>query len=354
MEQLYKVDGSRYGAFLGDINDTLLNHCKKDEFIRRSRNNFRFKVSGGKESVPCLKAEGGIGDYKFEFLSGADGASFSCEAYDDAEEMFCNFAMSLNFYRKSMRLPELDFAAVYDMVETDSPPLTAGSYAPFTGAHALDKLLGKKFDGVALREIMGKLGVIVYSENARITECFYKKSIPVYQKFLDDFSRLYGFDGAMLVCVRGGGSQHVFFHVKRKGLFVNTEDGSGNFLKNNRSRLKTMLSGVPEAVIRCEKSPPPNYISEYRKTENANGYTLYVGGKATEMCIYRVQLGSDSIPVDGVPMPLCWFAEGGQEEAVRPYKTLNDAFAGEAALLSRIMAAGNLSTIMYPEDRVTR
>jgi hypothetical protein len=243
---VYRVEG--YLDFVGDaIYDTLANYCKKGFRIVRPMGGlaFWFRVVEKKhKDRPLVRIEGGLGKCKFTFRSDGKNAVFAADYYKDTEDTFRQVAFLLNFYRKDLGLVPVDFDSLYEIAGEDSPPVGADNYALFDGVDikAFQNVLDKNFVGTAHREFSGKYSITVYSENAGANRDFYEKNIPVCQKFLEPFKGFYGYKDAMLVCVRRGKEQHVYFYVKDKGVFCNAQDASREFLEQEHGVLTRILS----------------------------------------------------------------------------------------------------------------
>lgn len=248
MWQIYEIE-SYLDPVVACVRDTLENHCKKGKRIEHSigETTFWFKVSKNKRRDGdgfVIKAEGKLGKCNFIFRSGGRTDSFSSDYYTDAENTFRQFILMVNFLRKTLGLEPLDLDELYDIVEEDSPPVSADNYAFFIGSNlrAFRDILRRKFTGAAHREFAGKYSIIVYSKNARATKYFCEKNTPVYRKFLEAFVAFYGFEDVIFVCARRGREQHIYFYVKGKGVFCNTEDSSRAFLEEEHETLTEILS----------------------------------------------------------------------------------------------------------------
>jgi hypothetical protein len=230
------------------LRDTLVNHCKAGERIQRSIRQlaFRFTVVKNTRRKSSLRVEGGLGKCNFIFRLNDRGAIFSSDYYSDAENTFRQFVAMMDFYRRDLGLEPIDLDSICEIVEEDSPPVGAGNYALFDGADsgAFQDLLRENFTALAHREISGKYSIIVYSENARATKYFCRKNTPVYKKILEAFAGFYGFKDAMLVCVRRGKEQHIYFYAQDKGIFYNTQDASQAFLEREHGFLAELLKNT--------------------------------------------------------------------------------------------------------------
>jgi hypothetical protein len=85
---------------------------------------------------------------------------------------------------------------------------------------------------------------------------------------------------------------------------------------------------------------------EYRREGNSNKYTLYLDGKPAGMCIFGATVLPGTTPIPGIGQlvssdrgmprkPNIWLAAGGgDEKALRPYKSLEAAIEGEKTLIN--------------------
>jgi hypothetical protein len=253
----YKID-----PFLNPLADgicnTLVYHCEKETPLKADLGvPCRFTVSkdtcynGGAFKAVARGIIGGR--LNFKFTAGENGYVFATENSDEPKYVFYLFVSMIQSYRKRKGLPFLDTDYILNITEKDSPPVTAGNYAVLKGADitGIPGYLDSMFRGLAYRALQNEFAFTVYSENGAVRglppEC-----VPVCQKFLSDFERLYSAKNATLFCVRDTGKQHVYFYVKEAGLFYNTEDSSGAFLARNVRSLAGALSLTPESVIRGE------------------------------------------------------------------------------------------------------
>ncbi|MDR2343518.1 MAG: hypothetical protein LBD86_03195 [Spirochaetaceae bacterium] len=408
MGKIYHVDGY-LEPMVAVLRDTLI-YCDGSLRVEQVEDGTRelvveIEVEGEGAGTPVITAKGTMRSLVITFRSGAERSSFSVESDDDdAEDAFHEFAMRLNFFRKSKRLPPLDYNRFYDIDREEVPPLTADNYSLFQGAY-LDKfldLLDKKTRGISIWNTGGKYSIIRYSENARITKYLCRENIPVYQSFLEDFRRFYGFTDAAFVFCRRGKEQHVFFHVKGKGLYHNTQDKSLEFMEDAYPYMEMLLDSIQDYLLEgrewWEDSKP---VYEYRPDKTGKRYTLYFNDMPTEMLINAVSMmGPDSLRIMadlarneepssvsgstktytgvGLPPPpnvaalfpgmgqaipnsakpnlpppymnrgpIIWVAEGGDGgKTMRPYLTLNTAIKKELGYVDRIFKSGNIATIV--------
>lgn len=253
--------GWKVDAFLkplvDDICATLINVCEKEA---------RLNVDIG---IPCwfnvskdacknggvfnVRVRGKLDRLKFKFNGGKDGYVFAAENSSDLKHDFYLFTTMVQVYRKHKGLALLDTDYILDITENDSPFVTVSNYASFNGDY-LNGILGyidRAFRGLAYRALHGKYAFTIYSENGANRDLS-PECVQICQKFLDAFKRLYSVENAILFCVRDTGKQYVYFYVKEKGLFYNTEDSSEAFLKLHIRYLAEALSIAPEDVISGE------------------------------------------------------------------------------------------------------
>jgi hypothetical protein len=406
MGKIYHVD-SYLEPMAAVLRETLL-YCDGSLCVERADDGTRdfqvkIDVEGKHTGAPVITAKGTMQGIRFTFHSGADGSSFSVKSNDDAEDAFHEFAMHLNFFRKSKKLTPLDYDLFYDIDREDVPALTANNYSLFPGAdldNFLD-LLDKKTRDISIRNMGGKYSIIRYSENARITKYLCRENIPVYQSFLGDFRRFYGFTDAVFVFCRKGKEQHVFFYIKGKGLYHNTQDKSREFMEEAYPYMEMLLESTPDYLIEgrewWEDSKP---VYEYRPDKTGKTYTLYFNDMPTEMIINAVNLvGPDALRIMadfaekeepsfmsnsgkiytgiGLPPPpdvaalfpgigqvipnsaeskppprmprgpIVWFAQGGNDSKTRrTYLTLNTAIKKELEYADRIFKSGEIATVV--------
>jgi hypothetical protein len=133
--------------------------------------------------------------------------------------------------------------------EAASPRVTARNYVLLTEGKAkelqgiLDRINGPS---LIYNGLIGKFGLLIYAKDGKQGELF-PEYVPVCRNFLENFESQHHFSGAMLVCVRKNGEQHIYFYVGGTGLFYNTEDSSLDFLKQEYSMLASSLWGIPQA-----------------------------------------------------------------------------------------------------------
>jgi hypothetical protein len=319
------------------IRETLAEHCENGErVVYLSRGIIcRFEVSTEKKadgSVPVVRAKGVIARGGFEFRSGGDGAVFSCTFYDDAEDMFHQFALIMSSFRGPAGYRPAYLDGLYDIDPAGLSPAGPAGYAPYKRADDIQYLLGKRLAGLCVREVCGKFTVIVYSENSRATAGFRAENIPVYRRLLDEFKGVCGVTDATLLYVRAGARGFAFFYAEGRGFFYNTGDGGAAFLKRESAHIAGLLRLALERVTGGAKRPAAEHGYEYRAAADG-GYTLYVDGRRTEMRISMsvVLKGSKSAPGISKDLGLIAFAEGGKK-TMRQYKSLEDAFEGELEL----------------------
>jgi hypothetical protein len=274
------------------LRETFLCHCKKAVRLVRAdgKREFWFDVAGEGEDAggPVIRVDGGTWGREFTFRSSAAGASFSITDKADPEDAFYEFVMRISYWRQSKRLPPFDYDRVYDIDPGAVPPVAAGSYAPLTGM-ATGRLLGMldgKFSGFGTRIAGSKYSVVLYARGARITKFLCRKRIPVYEAFLHDFQRLYGFKDAVFVFARRKQEQHVFFYVKENGkgkengFYHNTQDGSGVFFKETGPWLEALLEGEPDYLFEGKECwEAARSVLEYRRKQNGR-----VSGSISTAC----------------------------------------------------------------------
>jgi tetratricopeptide (TPR) repeat protein len=249
--------GPYFGRILETICNTLGNHGKPGQRIHLESPNalpYWFKVIKEPPKTGAgytLGVEGAIHGCRFKFRREGGEFSFSAETPDDAEHIFYWFLFMMDAYQKSEGLGALELVRYFCTIsEADSPPVSANNYAVFTGTaikplyECLETISRNSFiyDG-----LVGRYGIIVYSENTRIKD-MEPEYIPVSKKFLDDFKSLYFLDNAILLCVRKNGEQHIYFYVPNGGLFYNTKDASRTFLVKENLKLAGSLSTIPKLV----------------------------------------------------------------------------------------------------------
>jgi hypothetical protein len=281
--------------------------------------------------LPVVRAEGALGKGLFSFSSGMDGALFSCTYYDDAEDMFHQFALVMAAFRKTAGFRPAYIDAVYD-IDAETPPISAANYKAYTGPESrnIQKLLRERFAGICAREVCGKFAFVVYNENSPAIEGFCQQNIPVYQRLLGEFQKLYNVKGASLLFVRAGRRRFVLFYVKDKGLFHCTGDGSALFLKKEGDYLTELLQITPDYALAGGKSRFTDHFYEYREADGDN-WALFVDGRKTNMRISMSYMLKGSLPVSNNLRPVC-FARGGDEdgkEGMRQYESLDAAFKCE-------------------------
>jgi hypothetical protein len=249
----FKVDAF-LKPFVDGICATLVNVCEKET---------RLNVNMG---IPCwfsvskdsckdgdvfnVGVRGKLDRLEFKFNGEKNGCIFAVKNGGDLKHDFYLFTTMIQRYREDKGLPVLDVDYILDITEKDSPPVTGANYASLNGVYLSGILdyIDKAFRGLAYRALHGKYAFTIYSENGADRD-LPPECVQICQRFLDVFKRLYSVDGAVLFCVRDTGKQYVYFYVKEKGLFYNTEDSSETFLKLNLRYLAEALSIAPEDVI---------------------------------------------------------------------------------------------------------
>jgi hypothetical protein len=251
--------GYRVDAFLKPlacgICGTFINECEKDTRLDVDMGVLCwFTVSKDaceNNGIFNVGVRGKLGHIKFKFNGGKDGYVFAAENSVDLRHDFYLFISMVQSYRSQKGLPLLDMDYITNIAKKDSPPLTAVNYAAFNGAYlsGITDYLERTFRGLAYCALHSKYAFTIYCENGA------ERNLPpecvhICQKYLGDFERLYSVYNAMLFCVRDNGKQYVYFYVKKKGLFYNTEDESRAFLTRNIRYLAEALSITPEDIVK--------------------------------------------------------------------------------------------------------
>jgi hypothetical protein len=209
---------------------------------------FRVTEDAGKNRR-CFGIEGSIMGVRFEFSFEDRYYSFSAETSGDTEYIFFLFLNMMDMFQTQEGIEHTDKTQYFCSIsEDESPRVTNNNYAAFTDGKSkelhdiLDRIAGPS---LIYNGLIGKYGFLIYLKDSKQGEMRPEYSA-VCRNILEHFEQRYNLSGAMLLCVRKNGKQHIYFYVRGAGLFYNIEDSSLDFLKREYAVLARCLLVVPQ------------------------------------------------------------------------------------------------------------